>query len=130
MADKHLDVLESFIVFIKATEEGARVPPVSRDDLQRLHEMCEYVAKQYPDKEAALGVDVMASVCSPGANVPAVWFRHTRLRLLVKQGILADWQHGAVLDDAVYEVAANIPMNGFQIDQEAFIRRLRHKAAA
>src|SRR3974390_234731 len=87
MADKHFDVLESFIAFTKATEEGARVPPVSRDDLQRLHETCEYVARQYPGNDAALGVDVMASVCSPGANVPAVWFRHTRLRFLVKQGV-------------------------------------------
>jgi hypothetical protein len=130
MANKHLDVLESFIAFIKATGEGARVPPVSRHDLQRLHETCEYVATRYPGNDAALGVDVMASVCSPGANVPAVWFRHTRFRLLAKQGVLEEWQHGAALADAVYEVAATIPMNGFQIDQEAFIRRLRRKAAA
>ena len=130
MADEHFDVLESFIAFIKATEEGARVPPVSRDDLQRLHETCEYVARQYPGNDAALGVDVMASVCGPGANVPAVWFRHTRLRLLAKQGVLAEWKQGAALDDAVYEVAATFPMNGFQIDQEVFIQRLRYKAAA
>ena len=73
---------------------------------------------------------LMASVCSAGANVPAVWFRHTRLSLLVKQGVLAEWQHGTDLDDAVYQVAATIPKNGFQIDQEAFIRRLRYEAAA
>jgi hypothetical protein len=47
MADKHFDVLESFIAFIKATEEGARIPRVSSDDLQRLYETCEYVARQY-----------------------------------------------------------------------------------
>ena len=73
---------------------------------------------------------LMASVCSAGANVPAVWFRHTRLSLLVQQGVLAEWQHGTDLDDAVYQVAATIPKNGFQLDQEAFIRRLRYEAAA
>jgi hypothetical protein len=77
-----------------------------------------------------VGVDLMARVCSPGANLPAVWLRYTRLRLLTRQGVLAEWQHSTVLDNAVYRVAATIPIDGFQLDQEAFIRRLRYEAAA
>ena len=51
MADEHFDRLESFRVFIKATEEGAPVPPVNRDDLKRLHEIHDDFLTQHPDKE-------------------------------------------------------------------------------
>jgi hypothetical protein len=130
MANEQLDRLESFRAFIKSAEEGAPVPPVGRDDLRRLHETCEYVRKQHPGKDGAVSIDVMASVCSPGANLPAVWFRHTRLRLLVKQGRLAEWQRSTDLGDAVYQVAATIPIIGFHLDEEDFLRRLRYEAAA
>lgn len=48
MADGHLDRLESFKVFIQAIEEGSPVPPVNSDDLKRLRQMCEYIAKEHP----------------------------------------------------------------------------------
>jgi len=38
---------------------------------------------------------------------------------------LPDWQQGTELDDSVYRVAANIPVNGVQFDPEAFVTRLR-----
>jgi len=115
MADEHLERLEAFKTFIQAIGEGSPVPPVNSDDLRRLHEMCEYVAKRHPDSARAISVAFIASVCGPGANLPAVWFRYARLRLLAKQGILAERQHGAVLDDVVYQVAATIPMNAFNL---------------
>jgi len=71
----------------------------------------------------------MARTCNPGANLAAVWLRHSRLRLLVRQGLLAEWQHGTDLDDAVYWVAATIPMNGIDLDPETFIRVLRDQIA-
>ena len=42
----------------------------------------------------------------------------------------AEWQHGTALDDSVYRVAANIPMNGVRFDAEAFVRELRLGTAA
>ena len=101
MADEHLDRLESFRVFIQAIEEGFPVPPVNSDDLKRLHEMSEYVAKEHPGSDGALSIDLMTGVCTPEANVPAVWFRHARLRALARQGVLAAWQRGSKFDDVV-----------------------------
>jgi hypothetical protein len=49
--------------------------------------------------------------------------------LLIRQGLLAEWQHGTNLDDAVYRVAATIPMNGIDLDPETFIRVLRDQIA-
>ena len=88
------------------------------------------MARRRVGKDGMVSVDLMARVCSPGANLPAVWLRYTQLRLLIRQGVLAEWQHNAGLDDAVYRVAATIPMNGVQLDREAFLQRLRYKAAA
>lgn len=122
--------MESFRAFIMAAEEGAAVPPVSEDDIKRLHELSVGMMKRYSGKDGALTIDLLARTCSPGANVPVVWLRHTQLRRLVRQGVLVEWQHETALEDAVYQVAATIPMNGLQIDQEEFMERLRNKAAS
>jgi len=125
MADTQLNRLESFRVFIKAAEEGAAIPSVAKDDLRVLHEISVDMAKRHLGKNGIASVNSIARVCSPGANLPAVWFRYTRLRLLAKKGVLAEWQHNKDFDDAVYQVAATIPMNGLQVDEEAFVQRLR-----
>jgi hypothetical protein len=128
LSDQQLELLNSFRAFIQAAEEGASIPPVNELDLKALHELCVERAKRYCGKDGVISVDMTARVCSPTANVPAVWLRHTQLRSLYRQGLLADWQHGAVLDDVVFTVACSIPMNGTHLDAEDFIRRLRSSA--
>jgi hypothetical protein len=130
MANEEFDRLESFRVFIKAAEEGGAIPPVAADDLRRLDEMCADMTKRYCGKDGIVSLDAMARACNPDANLPAVWLRHTQLRSLYRQGLLAEWQHGPVLDDAVFRLAATISMNGIHFDQETFIRRLREGTAA
>jgi hypothetical protein len=130
MADQQRDQLESFRTFIKAAEEGAAIPPVTKEDLKVLHEISVDMARRHLGKDGVASVNVMARACSPEANLPAVWFRYTRLRSLVKQGVLAEWQHTTDLDDVVFQVAASIPMNGLKVDQEAFIQQLRHQAVS
>ena len=125
MAHEQLDRLESFRVFITAAEEGAAIPPVAEHDLKCLHELCVERAKHYCGKDGVVSIDSMARACSPDANLPAVWLRHAQLRSLYRQGLLAEWQHGTDLDDAVFRLAATIPMNGIHLDQEAFVRHLR-----
>ena len=124
-----VDKLEFFRDFIKSAENGATIPPVSLDDLKRLHELSVDMRKHYSGKDGILSVDVMARACDPGANVPAVWLRHVELKSLVRQGVLSDWQHEAGLDNAVYHVAAKIPMQGLHFDQEAFLKQLRIESA-
>jgi hypothetical protein len=128
LSDQQLELLNSFRAFIQAAEEGTPIPPVNELDLKALHELCVERAKRYCGKDGVISVDMTARVCSPTANVPAVWLRHTQLRSLYRQGLLADWQHGAVLDDVVFTVACSIPMNGTHLDAEDFIRRLRSSA--
>jgi hypothetical protein len=130
MENKQLDRPASFRAFIKAAEEGAAIPPVDEHDLRSLHELCVERAKRYCGKDGVVTLEAMARACSPSADLPAVWLRHTQLRSLYRHGLLAEWQHGTALDDVVFRVAATIPMNGVKLDKEVFLRHLRGAAAA
>ncbi len=130
MVDEERERLESFRAFLKAAEEGAVIPPVDEHDLKCLHELCVQRAKRYVGKDGAVSLELMSRACNPAANLPAVWLRHTQLRALFRQGLLANWQHGSELDDAVFRLAANFPIDGMELDQEAFLRQLREKTVA
>ena len=129
MADEQLERLNSFRAFIKAAEQGVAVPPVSENDLISLHELSVDLTKRYSGKDGVVSLDLMVRACSPEANLPAVWLRHSQLRSLARRGLLAEWQHGVTLDRSVYRVAATIPMNGLQFDSEMFIQELWHLVA-
>src|SRR5208283_5436853 len=98
MPDERVDLLKSFRAFIKAAEEGAAIPPVAEHDLRCLHELCVERAKRYCGKDGVVSIDSMLRACSPDANLPAVWLRHTQLRSLFREGLLAEWRHGTDLD--------------------------------
>ena len=126
MVGEQFGRMESFRAFIKMAEEGAAIPTVAEDDLRRLHEFCVELSKHYCGKDGVVTLDTMARICSAGADLPAVWLRHIELRSLWRHGFLDDWQHGATLDEAVFRVAATIPINGLHLDKERFFRELRH----
>lgn len=128
--DPTVDLLQSFRAFLKQAEEGATIPPVDAHDLKCLHELCVERAKRYVGKDGVISLEATAHACSPGANVPAVWLRHTQLRQLYRQGLLSEWQHGTALADEVFQLAATFPMKGAQLDQEAFLQHLRENSAA
>ena len=129
MSDQQTELLKSFRAFIKAAEEGAPIPPVDEHDLKALHELCVERAKRYCGKDGVISIEMITRACSPMANVPAVWLRHTHLRSLYRQGLLTEWQRGPALDDAVFRVASAIPMNGTHLDSHAFLERLHALAA-
>jgi len=125
MSEAPADLLISFRTFIQQAEQGSAIPGVSERDLKALHELAVERAKRYCGKDGAISLEIMARVCSADANVPAVWLRHTQLRGLYREGLLADWQDGTELNDAVFRLAASIPMNGPKLDREAFLAQLR-----
>jgi hypothetical protein len=125
MSDEALDLLKSFRAFLAEVEAGSAIPAVDEHDLKCLHQLCVERAKRYCGKDGVISLESTARACSPGANVPAVWLRHTQLRTLYRQGLLSEWQHGTVLDDAVFRVAAEIAMRGARLDHDAFLRQLR-----
>lgn len=125
MTDQQSELLRSFRAFIKAAEEGATIPAVDEHDLKALHDLCVERAKRFCGKDGVISIELTARACSPGANLPAVWLRHTGLRSLYRKGLLAEWQRGTTLDDRVFRVASDIGMMGTQFDSPAFLKRLR-----
>ena len=107
---------------------GAEIPAVDEHDLKSLHELCVERAKRYCGKDGVISIEMTARACHPNANLPAVWLRHTQLRALYREGRLAEWQRGSVLDDAVFRLAATIPMKGTRLDHDAFVQALRSAA--
>jgi len=130
MPDPQAELLTSFQSFLAEAEKGAPIPTVDEQDLKALHELCVERAKRYCGKDGVISIDQTARVCSPGANLAAVWLRHTQLRSLYRHGLLAEWQHGTKLNDAVFGLASAIPMSGTQLDSQEFLRRLRALTAA
>src|ERR1700741_137652 len=112
MRDAQLDRLKSFRAFVEEAEAGGTVPPVSKDDLKSLHDVCVQMRKRYSGKDGVITLDLMARTCNAGANLAAVWLRPFRLGLLIWQGLLADWQPGTELGEVVYRGAAQFSVPG------------------
>jgi hypothetical protein len=129
MADDQADLIRSFQALIRAAEQGAAIPTVDENDLRALHELAVDRAKRYCGKDGVISIELTARACSLKANVPAVWLRHTQLRSIFREGRLAEWQRGTMLDQSVFHVAATMPMNGTKLDHDVFIKNLRAATA-
>jgi hypothetical protein len=104
---------------------GAPIPPVDPDDLRRIHAAYTEESKPHTQANVAIGTAQLASLCGRGASVAATSLRSALLRILVGRGLLAQWQHGTELHEAVYKVAATISLDGPQLDPDDFIQRLK-----
>jgi hypothetical protein len=129
MSNDQADLIHSFRAFIQAAEQGATIPSVDENDLKALHELAVERAKRYCGKDGVISIELTARACGPNANLPAVWLRHTQLRSIFREGRLAEWQRGTMLDQAVFRVGATMPMSGTKLDHDAFIQNLRAATA-
>ncbi len=115
--------------------KGGPIPPVDAEDLKRIWGL-------YRDtgNAGAISFEILEAVCSPGANVSAVWGRSSMLTMLRVTGqCLSPWQHEEDLDDIVFRVAATFPMEGMKrgviysewpLDVDGFLERLRQQDGA
>jgi hypothetical protein len=66
----------------------------------------------------AIATSVFRSVCSPGADVTAVWYRVAMLGTCDEEGLLSAHKHDGEFTDAVFQVAAKFPMKRVEADAE------------
>ena len=120
---------------------GSPVPAVDPIDLKAVWDIHEDVRRQHPGGQVGVGISVMEHACSPGADIGAVTYRSGMLELLliVPGDLLAPWRHGNQLNEAVFRVAARIPMEwletgaprqSFPFDVDAFLQELRDGTSA
>jgi hypothetical protein len=63
-------------------EPGTPVPVVDLDDLKTVSHMWDELQRQHPGTQFGVGVEAVAQVCNPGADVQAVYYRVAQLGLL------------------------------------------------
>ena len=116
------------------SQEGP-VATVSPDDLRSVWKLFRDAQTQHPGECVSFSSGVYERVCSPGADVHAVWFRASMVGMLqmVSPELLTQWTHNGELDDAVFQVAATIPMEkmktgvqreGLPFDVDEFVKQV------
>lgn len=109
------------------------ISPVDPDDLRK---MWAFMLENQDSK--AIGIEIFKSICSAGADVLAVWYRASVLKLCEHVGLLSRWRNDGRLDDAVITVAADFPMDKMEagvvhkalpLDVEEFLKRIDAESA-
>jgi hypothetical protein len=67
---------------------GEPVPQVDSEDVKAVWEIGQATIKENPQRNVAIGVEILRDACKPGANVPAITYRTQEIRML--QMIQAD----------------------------------------
>lgn len=115
---------------------GEPVPQVDSSDMKALWNLGEDTKKRHPKGGVAIGVNLMESLCKPGANVGVTNYRALMIGIL--QRIAPEMMDPLIADklDAVLAVASEIPMewigeggrSGLPFDPDDFVRRVREAA--
>jgi hypothetical protein len=116
------------------------IPIVDPADLKSVWAMQEDLIATHPGQQFGIASDLYQRACTPGANVQAVFFRGSMLRVLKmmteSEGLISPWLHDGKPEDAVFRVLATMPMNGLPpggrqglpFDVEEFIRLTNKKS--
>lgn len=92
------------------------IPIVDPADLKSVWAMQEDVIETHPGQQFAIASDLYQRACTPGANVQAVFFRVSMLRVLKmmtgSEGLSSPWLQDGKPEDAVSNVLATMPMTG------------------
>jgi hypothetical protein len=117
-------------------QDSGSVPPVEPADLRSVWTMQTGVQALRPGEQIMISAESCKQACGPEADVRAVYERVSHLWMLREVGVLATWVHDGVPDDAVFHVAATIPMSRMQMgvvyqeppfDLEEFIRQVEER---
>lgn len=131
-----------FDILVDGTgSENGPIPAVDPGDLKSIWAMQTDSQTVAPGEQFAINVDFYKGLCSPGADVRAVFIRISMLRMLKSMsesgGLISPWLHHGRPDDAVFEVVATFPMvrmhpgvrrAGLPLDVEKLIRQIGSEA--
>lgn len=124
--------------FWSSTSQDGQVASVDPSDLRTVWSICHTEYSHAPDQQFAIGLNAFKVVCSPDANIHAIWYRAVLLELLcVRMGLLSRWLQNAELDETVFRVAAIFPIEkpqagagqqGLPLDVQSFLKQIEEQA--
>ena len=117
---------------------GELVPVVDAPDLKSAWNLFRQIESEDPSGGIGVGMELIKRVCSPGADIGAVAYRCQMLWLLemCRGDALIAWKRSGQFEEAVFRVAANIPMKWMAVGvpqpdlpfgADAFIEQLREQ---
>ena|ERR1700730_6406078 len=123
-------------IFGDGEPESDLIPPVDPADIRSVWTMQHEFQARFPNEGLVISADIYKQASRPGAHVGAVCERTSQLGLLQMLGVLSSWLRDGVLDDAVFQVLATIPMSRMQVgvvynkppfDVEEFIKQVEKR---
>ena len=119
---------------------GEPVPAVGMKDLRSVWNIYKDIESRRSGEQVGVDISVIEHACSATADVRAVTYRCGMLQILERLpgDLLAPWKESGQLVDAVFSVAARIPMNWIGIgipqsrlpfDVDSFLDELRLESA-
>ena len=119
---------EELQAFLKDFKSGTPVPPVDPADIGRMWEFVKRTraeAVQHGVKgKIGFTSASMNGVCTPGANIGAVWARAAFIELLQTTGAIKALEPGSDLEKRVFDLLAIYPIQMGEFDGDEFLRRL------
>ena len=101
--------------FSSTVSNNGLIVPVAPADLKNVWNKRLETLAQYPNEQMAIDPRMFASVCSPGANLMAIWYRASMLGLLAQRtGLLAP-ELPDEAKDVVFNFAARFPIKFMQL---------------
>ncbi len=92
---------------------GEPVPSVAAKDIRAYWKLGQDVAARSGHKpgQVAIGTEVVQHVCSPGADVCAVWFRLMKFQIInMLLGNSLNWWVGRPLREIAFLIVTKVPM--------------------
>ena len=119
--------------FGRTVSNNGVIVPVEPSDLKNVWKIAEEIQEQHPKEHTSIDVRSFEAVCSPGANVMAVWYRASMLGMLAQStGFLAP-ELPDDTKDVVFKVAARFPIKfmepgvayqGLPLDVQEFVKQV------
>jgi hypothetical protein len=127
------------------------IPPVDPADLKNIWAMQEELKRDFekrapnraPNQDLSVSINYYKRVCSPGANVGALWYRLSILEVLrhvsEATGTSLPWPREGKPGDAVFKALAIVPMTGLApgvvrkvppFDPDELIRLIKQESEA
>jgi len=121
-------------MFASSLSNDGVILPVEPSDLKSVWKIAEEIREHSgSNKHSAIDVRTYAEVCSPGANVMAVWYRASMFGVLVQSAGLLAPELPDDAKDVVFNVAARFPFkfiepgvvhDGLPVDVQAFVKQV------
>lgn len=114
--------------------QSSTVPSVDPTDIRSVWTMQKKNQALFPGEQIMMPAEAYKQACQDGADVQAVLERVAQIGILRIAGALEAWLQDGMPNDAVFEVAATIPMSRMQVgvvynkmpfDVEEFVKRVQ-----